>query len=145
MNDENVPVINNEPGDIFAARLEGRYTDGDEWLKMNGSPDEWPVAYIGTKLTIDAADGIISQLAGEYSDDDDFVFCSPDPQTALKYSDVRNVNGDNKLVIFQARVNPEAITVVRLENNNHSVIWAVPKDDSIRPYGLCCYPIPQRA
>ncbi|CAB3406486.1 unnamed protein product [Caenorhabditis bovis] len=67
-----------------AIRLEGRYRDGDEWLKMNGNRDEWPVAYIGTKLTSRLAD------CAEFNDNE-IVFCTPDPQIALKYSEVKCV------------------------------------------------------
>ena len=37
----------------FALRVKGKYDGGDDgWLKMDGGPSEWAVAYHGTAMKV---------------------------------------------------------------------------------------------
>uniref|UniRef100_A0AC35G0X2 Ubiquitin-like domain-containing protein n=1 Tax=Panagrolaimus sp. PS1159 TaxID=55785 RepID=A0AC35G0X2_9BILA len=118
--------------------------DGNEWLQCDGSSGEWPVAYHGTKegnVKSIIAEGFKESIRCQYGKG---IYCTPDPQTALEYAISYTYEDNDYYLIFQTRVNPKTVVIVKEANPDplgHGEYWLVPDTNDIRPYGVCVYPV----
>ncbi|PAV87313.1 hypothetical protein WR25_09424 [Diploscapter pachys] len=128
----------------FAIKVLGKYED-DKWLGSSGdaSTGEWPVAYHSTQES-NALDivkqGFDTNKCRRFAYGKG-IFCTPDPRTALAYGNNLDYNGKSYRMIFQLRVDPSKIEVVKKKDSQMGEYWIVPNEDSIRAYGICCFPV----
>ncbi|KAH7726880.1 hypothetical protein AAVH_05767 [Aphelenchoides avenae] len=122
----------------YAIRVLGQYED-DKWLGEGGmrtasSADEWPVAYHGS---MESRSGPIVQNGGVG------IYCTPNPQVALAYGHDFTFNGRRYQLIFQTRVDPSVLKVLKADGVDGAAgeYWLVPNGDHIRPYGICVFPM----
>lgn len=117
----------------FALNVKGRYPD-DDWLRMDGSPDEWAVAYHGTAMSIvplivrggfRVGTGQGAKHSKDVRTGGDVgcgVFCSPNLTTVECYANgsedggseskdkaAATVDGHTLFFALQCRVRPSAI------------------------------------
>ena len=132
----------------YGLKVKGQY-ENDDWIAMNGNPNEWAVAYHGTsqgavkpvltgKFWSSREEGAYGQACencpncnplsqGEYPNKcGEGTYCSPH----LEYAD-----GYSKGVIFMCRVNPKKVRIPRGPYQENE--WIVDgTKNSIRPYRL---------
>uniref|UniRef100_A0A914QHS9 PARP catalytic domain-containing protein n=1 Tax=Panagrolaimus davidi TaxID=227884 RepID=A0A914QHS9_9BILA len=127
----------------YAIKVDGKY-DNNKWLGSNGHDDEWPVAYHGTKennshdITKDGFD-LSKCTRFAYGKG---IYCTPDPETARKYAKEYVFQGKTYHLIFQTRVNPKTMVVVKEAGDDGlGEYWILPEGGHIRPYGVCVYPL----
>ncbi|PAV65271.1 hypothetical protein WR25_09397 [Diploscapter pachys] len=128
----------------FAIKVLGQYQD-DKWLGSSGdaSTGEWPVAYHGTQES-NALD--IVKQGFDINKCRRFAFgrgiyCTPDSSTAFAYGKNYGYKDKSYRLIFQLRVDPSKIEVVKKKDSQMGEYWIVPDGGSIRAYGICCFPI----
>uniref|UniRef100_A0AC34FQA9 Ubiquitin-like domain-containing protein n=1 Tax=Panagrolaimus sp. ES5 TaxID=591445 RepID=A0AC34FQA9_9BILA len=126
----------------YAIRIMGNYPS-TKWLGSTGeSEEEWPVAYFGTEENKYPQ---ITRHGFDLANCQKFVhkrgiYCTPDPETARQYAKEFTYEGETYRLIFQARVNPKQMVVVKeAEDNGHGEYWLLPDGENIRPYGICVY------
>ncbi|KAH7694690.1 hypothetical protein AAVH_38259 [Aphelenchoides avenae] len=137
----------------YAILVVGQYAD-DKWLGENAprthsSPDEWPVAYHGTK---ERFCGSIVRKGFDLSKGKCFkygrgIYSTPDPSVALAYGHDYTFKGRRYRLIFQTRVDPSVLRVVKADGEDGlpGEYWLVPDGKHIRPYGICVYPMKSAA
>lgn len=125
-----------------------KYDNGDNsWLDYENVPGEWWIAYHGMSDPSTATPGILKSKfhAGNgqaHEEDDDLnhpgskvgkgVYCTPDPEVALQYSE-GGVGFNGYYVAFMCRVNPKEVRICSEQDD----YWVVNGDiNSIRPYRL---------
>ena len=136
----------------FGVRVLGKYDNGDNsWLRMDGGPKEWAVAYHGTSA--EGFQGIVTGKmkagAGQAHEWDickrtgkrvgEGIYCTPHLETAEAYaSSVTQVITDpytgnttkrNLEYIMQCRVKPSAI-----RQTARAEYWVINDPEDIRPY-----------
>uniref|UniRef100_A0A914PGJ7 PARP catalytic domain-containing protein n=1 Tax=Panagrolaimus davidi TaxID=227884 RepID=A0A914PGJ7_9BILA len=127
----------------YAIKVNDKYED-NKWLGCSGDIKEWPVAYHGTKEN-NSHD--IAKNGFDLSKCQRFaygrgIYCTPDPETARLYAKEYVFQGKTYHLIFQTRVNPKTMVVVKKADlNGHGEYWTVPENGHIRPYGVCVYPV----
>jgi hypothetical protein len=110
-----------------------QYGTDRTWLGSVGvSPYEWPVSYHGTR--VEYIENIVSESyrLGVRFAYGVGIYTSPEINIAEQYSREFDRYNARWKVVLQNRVNP-----VRLRKCNNNNIWVVPRDEDIRPYGLC--------
>eukprot|EP00931_Biecheleriopsis_adriatica_P080661 TRINITY_DN54010_c0_g1_i1.p1 TRINITY_DN54010_c0_g1~~TRINITY_DN54010_c0_g1_i1.p1 ORF type:complete len:351 (+),score=36.63 TRINITY_DN54010_c0_g1_i1:89-1054(+) len=136
----------------FAVRVKKRYGEDKSWLRLDGGPGEWAVAYHGTSsqaLAPIIAGSLKVGSAQVCKDQRDIrtgeligtgIYCTPSTQVAQNYADMRSgcsCGGDDKLrFVLQCRVRPGAIKRVHDEETNPHAYWLVNDPADIRPYGV---------
>uniref|UniRef100_A0A914QUE0 Ubiquitin-like domain-containing protein n=1 Tax=Panagrolaimus davidi TaxID=227884 RepID=A0A914QUE0_9BILA len=127
----------------YAIKVTGKYSDY-KWLGCTGNDeDEWPVAYHGTEEpnTFD-----ITKNGFDLSKCKRFaygrgIYCTPDPETARAYAKEYTYQGKQYCLIFQTRVNPKNMVVVKAAGvGGHGEYWLLPHGGNLRAYGVCVYP-----
>ena len=136
----------------FGLNVLDKYDNDNTWIGMNNSPGEWCVAYhgVGRNQPSDNVKNITkkiytqgfivgwAQLIKSY--DDKYhpgkkvgvgVYCTPNPETAEKFSGVSEINGKKYKTVFMVRVRPDAI---RSHDDNYWVVNGT--TDEIRPYRI---------
>ena len=137
----------------YGLRVIDEYENND-WIAMNGNPNEWAVAYHGTsqgavkpictkqgKFFSTVAEGATGQKCKDYENInpksklkypicDEGAYCSPHLDYACKYANITN-NG----VIIMCRVNPSLIRIPKGQYQDDEWITDGSKN-SIRPYRL---------
>ena len=137
----------------YGLRVLDEYENND-WIAMNGNPNEWAVAYHGTsqgavkpicskhgKFFSTTAEGATGQKCENYENINDKsksqypkcgegAYCSPHLYYACKYANITN-NG----VIIMCRVNPSLIRIPKGQYQDDEWITDGTKN-SIRPYRL---------
>jgi hypothetical protein len=137
----------------YGLRVLDEYENND-WIAMNGNPNEWAVAYHGTsqgavkpicsrkgKFFSTIAEGATGQKCKDceninpksklkYQKCEEGAYCSPHLYYACKYANITN-NG----VIIMCRVNPSLIRIPKGQFQNDEWITDGTKN-SIRPYRL---------
>ena len=137
----------------YGLRVLDEYENND-WIAMNGNPNEWAVAYHGTsqgavkpicskhgKFFSTSAEGATGQKCENYENINDKsksqypkcgegAYCSPHLYYACKYANITN-NG----VIIMCRVNPSLIRIPKGKYQDDEWITDGTKN-SIRPYRL---------
>ncbi|CAB3406292.1 unnamed protein product [Caenorhabditis bovis] len=127
----------------FAITVLGKYGN-NHWIECSGKTGngEWPVAFHGTQeaTSIDFAKNGFDVEKCKKVEANKALLCTPDPNTARKYGRLYIKDGVTYNMIFQMRVDPSKIDVVRKADSTMGEFWTVPRGASVRPYGLCCYP-----
>ncbi|RGB41410.1 hypothetical protein C1646_310306 [Rhizophagus diaphanus] len=112
-----------------------KYGNDNTWLGCVGnSPHEWPVSYHGTKKEFAesiANEGYLVSKGKRFAYGVG-IYSSPDIRIAEQFAEEFDHNNVRYKVIFQNRVNPEGF-----QRRNNDKYWVTPKDENIRPYGLC--------
>lgn len=127
----------------YALKVLGKY-DSDAWLGQKGyrvdsSPGEWPVSYHGTAI---GNTGNIAQEGYDLSKGKRFlygrgVYSTPSIKVAAKYASRFQHKGKNYRVVFQNRVSPNNLKIVRADDTGGGEYWIQPEQDAVRPYGIC--------
>jgi hypothetical protein len=136
------------------------YDNGDEtWLKCNGNPGEWAIAYHGTARAINQNNKILEiveniyktnlkvgsgqacshhpninvNTKGKYKVCGKGVYLTPNIAVAESYSAILNIDGKKYSVVLQFKVNPETLRI----SNSHRDYWICDGNiNSVRPYRL---------
>lgn len=124
----------------FAVKVAGKFDNGDNtWMKMNGTPGEWAVAYHGTKhahlANIIVKEGLKPGPGQGYASSCGVgIYCTPDLALAQGYSAGVSVTHGGQThtlsFILQCRVQPSAIRV------GAPNVWVINNANDIRPYGV---------
>ena len=115
----------------IAIKVIGKYGD-ETWLGQTNSKGEWAVSYHGTEQPVFdniCAEGYHVGTRNVYGKG---VYSSPDIKETVRYAYSFNYKGVDYLGIFQNRINPKSITIVK-----DGKYWVCPDPANIRPYGLC--------
>ncbi|EXX66682.1 uncharacterized protein OCT59_011746 [Rhizophagus irregularis] len=128
----------------FAINVLNKY-DNNIWLGVDrnsstsSAQNEWPVSYHGT-----ARDNckLISEVGYDLLMGKRFLFgrgiySTPDIDIAYRFATRFTHDGDNYKVVFQNRVNPNDLVKVSKEETGVGEYWISPKNDDLRPYGIC--------
>uniref|UniRef100_A0A7S2KLS0 PARP catalytic domain-containing protein n=1 Tax=Zooxanthella nutricula TaxID=1333877 RepID=A0A7S2KLS0_9DINO len=134
----------------FAIRVMGCFEGGNAWLRLDGSPGEWAVAYHGTN--VDAMPAILcggGMRVGERQAYKDFrdqrtgeqigtgIYCTPSIETAAEFSPTVEAGGRRMQFVIQCRVRPAAIKRIHEEVGRESgAYWLINNPSDIRPYGV---------
>jgi hypothetical protein len=117
----------------YALKVAGKYPS-DTWLGSTNGPGEWPVSYHGTgKQNAES----IAEVGYRLAHGINFaygrgIYSSPNHTTAVGYAKEFLFQGKRYKVILQNRVNPT--NLYRVPTIDY---WISPKDEDLRPYGLC--------
>lgn len=65
------------------------------------------------------------------------IYSTPDIDIAYQFATRFTHDGDNYKVVFQNRVNPNSLVEVSKEETGSGEFWISPKNDDLRPYGIC--------
>uniref|UniRef100_A0AC35FUZ3 Ubiquitin-like domain-containing protein n=1 Tax=Panagrolaimus sp. PS1159 TaxID=55785 RepID=A0AC35FUZ3_9BILA len=127
----------------YAIKVTGKYSD-NKWLGCTGNDeDEWPVAYHGTEESNTfniTKDGFDLSKCKRFAYGRG-IYCTPDPETALAYAKEYTYEGKQHRLIFQTRVNPKNMVVVKAAGvGGHGEYWLLPHGGNLRAYGVCVYP-----
>jgi ubiquitin len=115
----------------FALKVDNKF-DSNAWLGSSNAPGEWPVSYHGTgyhnSMSI-ANEGfkLSKGLRFAYGRG---IYSTPNVVTAELYATEFSFDGRRYKVVVQNRVNPTCL-------NKFGDYWVSPRDEDIRPYGLC--------
>lgn len=126
--------------DRKALKVLGRY-GSNAWLGAGGvrtesSEGEWPVSYHGTAR---GAGGNIAQVGFSHSRGKTFpfqrgIFTTPSSDVAARFSPTFEYRGERYQVIFQNRVNPANLQMLRARGEEY---WVSPRQEDVRPYSIC--------
>jgi hypothetical protein len=138
----------------FAVNVLGKYDGGNnDWMKLNGAPGEWAVAYHGTDgvkgFPAILNSGFIVGPAQAYQSDKCVktgavigrgVYCTPGLGVAESYAKSRggaagaDYQGHKIIFIMQCRVNPAKIKHCHDYATNPDAYWVLNDPADIRPY-----------
>lgn len=126
-----------------AVKVLGRFED-DVWLgeqgqRFHSTEGEWPVSYHGTAAS---ATGSIAQdgyllSKGTRSMYGRGIYSTPSIEVASKYAQQFEHEGKQYKIVFQNRVCPDSLTIIGTETTGVGEYWVQPRQDRIRPYGIC--------
>ncbi len=127
----------------YGLRVKFRFDNGDNsWLGPRThrnwtSAGEWAVSYHDTGLYEGrsiAQDGY--EVTGENASNfGRWMFSTPDPETAARYSKQFEFEEDHYQVMLQNRVNPKTLVKIPADSAGGVEFWVSPEAD-IRPYGV---------
>ena len=127
--------------DRKALKVLGRYGD-NKWLGAGGirtesSEGEWPVSYHGTAK---GGNGNIAQEGYLGSRGKKFpfqrgIYTTPSAEVAAKFAPTFEYSGHTYQVIFQNRVNPANLQILR--GAGGAEYWVSPRQEDVRPYSIC--------
>jgi hypothetical protein len=142
----------------FACRVKGKFGSDNSWLRLDGGPGEWAIAYHGTsyEALVPILDGgLKAGSAQAFKGNKDTrtgevigtgVYCSPSMLVAERYAGSRGGSGGTDIgdhsvfFVLQCRVNPAKIKRCHDEEKSaftdHSPYWVLNNPDDIRPYGI---------
>ena len=132
----------------FAVNVLGKYDNGDNrWMKADGSPGEWAIAYHGTKVSgfpQILQKGFIAGGGQAYAGSQCVktgktvgvgVYCTPGLYTASRYGGSGHTFEGHQIVfVMQCRVRPSAIKHVSDCATDPEAFWVVNDPKDIRPY-----------
>jgi ubiquitin len=127
----------------FALKVRGKYEDdvwlGEQGIRMDSSPGEWPVSYHGTGVS---ASGSIAQDGYDLSKGKRFlyghgVYSTPSVKVAAMYAQTFTHDGAEYQLVFQNRTSTEGLKVIDATDNGVGEYWVQPDDKLIRPYTVC--------
>jgi ubiquitin len=115
----------------FALRVNDRY-GSNECLGNTNALSEWPVSYHGTSHhnAMSIADEGFKLAKGKRFAHGRGIYSTPNIATAEMYASEFSAGGQRYKVVIQNRVNPANIS-------KFGDYWVNPKDEDIRPYGVC--------
>ena len=127
----------------FAIKVLGRFKD-DDWLgeagqRCRSSRGEWPVSYHGTGKS---ESGSIAQDGFRLSKGQRFkygkgIYSTPSIEVAARYAKEFVHHGKTYKIVFQNRVSPAGLKVINLQITGVGEYWVQPREELIRPYGIC--------
>ncbi|KAH8765611.1 hypothetical protein BGZ57DRAFT_531578 [Hyaloscypha finlandica] len=103
------------------------------WLGSTDAPGEWPVSYHGTGYhnCLSIADEGFKLAKGVRFAYGRGIYSTPNVATAEMYAkEFTSKDGGKYKVVIQSRVNPANL-------NKFGDYWVSPRDEDLRPYGLC--------
>ena len=132
----------------FAVNVLGKYDNGDNrWMKADGSPGEWAIAYHGTQVSgfpqilqkgFIAGSGQAcagSKCVKTGKTIGVGVYCTPGLYTASRYGGWGHTFEGHQIVfVMQCRVRPSAIKHVSDCATDPEAYWVVNNPKDIRPY-----------
>ena len=135
----------------YALNVSDKYGD-NVWLgsygaRTDSSPGEWPVSFHGTKK--DNVSGIAKQgYKLSMSKREVYgrgIYCSPSIEVAELYAEEFLHDSKKYKVVFQNRVNLDGLKVISADHICHDRqrsdvkddYWLQPREEYIRPYGIC--------
>ena len=116
----------------YALKVTGKF-GSDTWLGSTDAPGEWPVSYHGTGYhnCLSIADEGFKLAKGVRFAYGRGIYSSPNVATAEMYAkEFTSKDGERYKVVIQSRVNPANL-------NKFGDYWVSPRDEDLRPYGLC--------
>ncbi|CAG8619927.1 1216_t:CDS:2 [Funneliformis mosseae] len=105
----------------------------------NSVTNEWPVSYHGTaehNFKSIAQDGYLL-CKGKRFRFGRGIYSTPDIDVASRYATKYTFNGEQYLVVFQNRVNPNNLVRISKSETGIGEYWISPDGADLRPYGLC--------
>ncbi|KAN0030627.1 hypothetical protein ACTA71_009267 [Dictyostelium dimigraforme] len=122
----------------FALRVK-EYENDEKWIGCNNGVGEWPVSYHATGQLENksiAENGYLSskgkKLALNYG-----YYTTPSFKFAQRFAKTFTHQGSNYLAVIQNRVNPKTLIKIPKSQSNEEEYWVSPKNEDIRPYGIC--------
>jgi hypothetical protein len=126
--------------DRKALKVLGRYGN-NAWLGAGGmrtesSAGEWPVSY---HATAKGRSGNIAQEGFSHSRGKRFpfqrgIYTTPSADVAAMFAPNFEYKGETYKVIFQNRVNPSTMQILRTGGGE---FWVSPRQEDVRPYSIC--------
>ena len=119
----------------------GLFDNGnDDWLKMDGNPREWCVAYNGSNCDKHQAITDWGKKLRARGVDGNIVFATPNFDEALKHSDVLvdPKTGKKYKIIFQHRLKPDQFTRASVVGGPDNYLY-VNNQSFLRTYGICVF------
>jgi ubiquitin len=115
----------------YALKVADKY-GSNTWLGSSNTSGEWPVSYHGTGYhnCLSIADEGFKLAKGIRFAYGRGIYSTPNIETAEMYAKEFSKNGHRYKVVIQSRVNP-----VNLEKFGD--YWVSPRDEDMRPYGIC--------
>lgn len=117
----------------YALKVNDKF-GSNTWLSNSDAPGEWPVSYHGTGYhnSLSIADEGFKLSKGVRFAFGRGIYSTPNVTTAEMYAleFTLPTNGKRYKVVIQSRVNPVNL-------NKFGDYWVSPRDEDIRPYGLC--------
>ncbi|OCK99765.1 ubiquitin-like protein [Cenococcum geophilum 1.58] len=116
----------------FALKVNDKF-GSNTWLSSSNGPGEWPVSYHGTGYhnSLSIADEGFKLAEGVRFAFGRGIYSTPNIATAELYAQEFRWNDGNRYkVVIQNRVNPANL-------NKFGDYWVSPRDEDLRPYGLC--------
>ena len=106
-------------------------------IRTESSEGEWPVSYHGTAK---AGNGNIAQEGYLGSCGKKFpfqrgIYTTPSAEVAAKFAPTFEYSGHTYQVIFQNRVNPANLQILR--GAGGAEYWVSPRQEDVRPYSIC--------
>ena len=129
--------------DRKALKVLGRY-ENNVWLGTGGmrtesSQGEWPVSYHGTakgRRGNIAQEGYL-QSQGKHYQFNRGIFTTPSADVAAQFAPTFQYRGETYQVIFQNRVNPANLQVLKPTHPGGAEFWVSPRQEDVRPYSIC--------
>ncbi|KAN0025528.1 hypothetical protein ACTFIU_001805 [Dictyostelium citrinum] len=111
----------------------------DKWLGCKNVKGEWPVSYHGTGMVESKS---IAEKGYDLSKGKGFkygrgIYSTPSIECAERYAKSFQHEGSIYLVVMQNRVNPKTLIKIPKSQTSNEEYWVSPKDEDIRPYGIC--------
>lgn len=126
--------------DRKALKVLGRYGN-NAWLGAGGmrtesSVGEWPVSY---HATAKGRGGNIAQVGFSQSQGKIYpfqrgIYTTPSASVAAKFAPTFTYKGETYQVIFQNRVNPSNLQILKAGGDEY---WVSPQQQDVRPYSIC--------
>ena len=116
----------------YALKVKNKY-GLNTWLGTSDAPGVWPVSYHGTGYhnSLSVADEGFKLAKGVRFAFGHGIYSTPNIATAEQYAkEFLLSDGQKYKVVIQSRVNPANL-------HKYGDYWVSPKDEDIRPYGLC--------
>ncbi|CAG8699520.1 17403_t:CDS:1 [Cetraspora pellucida] len=119
----------------IALKVTGKYDNGDDkWLGTGKS--SWPVSYHGTakhnaKSIAEEGYDLSKGVRFAYGHG---IYSTPDVHVAEKFAKDFEFKGNKYVMIFQNRVNPASLKIIKVKNGEY---WVSEKGEDVRPYGIC--------
>ena len=106
--------------------------ESNVWLGSSNAPGEWPVSYHGTGYynARSIADEGFRLSMGKRFAYGRGIYSTPNVAVAEAYAKEFYADGVRYKVVVQNRVNPDTL-------QKFGEYWVSPKDEDLRPYGLC--------
>ena len=120
----------------YALKVKDKY-ENDKWLGCSGGDSEWAVSYHGTKQDFVKSIYDNGYRVGNRNSYGKGVYCSPNIETAARYSRIfTDNNGKKYKIVLQNRVRPSAIKKAS-DKGGLADYWYIEDGKDIRPYSIC--------
>ena len=120
----------------YALKVKDKY-ENDKWLGCSGGDSEWAVSYHGTKQDFVKSIYDNGYRVGNRNSYGKGVYCSPNIETAARYSRIfTDNNGKKYKIVLQNRVRPSAIKKAS-DKGGPADYWYIEDGKDIRPYSIC--------